>query len=48
LAKEQTLVELSKSTDKYTIHILSNIKAPTNFGDNEGEEGQQQQQNEGE
>jgi len=42
LVKEQTLVELSKSTDNYQIRILSNIKSPTNFDDNQAEEGQQQ------
>jgi hypothetical protein len=40
ILKENTLVELSKNTGKYDIRLLSNIKSPTQFDQDEAKEQQ--------
>ncbi len=50
IKKENTLVELSRTNGKYSIYLLSNIKSPTNFQNQEQEkpqEGQEQEQYDG-
>ncbi len=42
IARENTLVELTKTTGKYTVRLLSNIKSPSNF--DQEQEGQQNQE----
>lgn len=37
VARENTLVELTKSVGAYTVRLLSNIKTPSQFGDEENE-----------
>jgi|JI8StandDraft_1071087.scaffolds.fasta_scaffold897862_1 hypothetical protein len=38
LKREDVLVELSKTVGPYEVRLLSNVKAPTNFGDQENKE----------
>ncbi len=38
LKREDVLVELSKTVGPYEVKLLSNVKAPTNFGDQEYKE----------
>lgn len=47
ISKDSTLVELSKEVGAYKVRLLSNIKTPTQFDDEENNEGQEKK-NEGE
>lgn len=38
LSKQDTVAELSKTVGRYEVRLISNIKAPTNFGDQENKE----------
>jgi hypothetical protein len=38
ISKESTLVELSKTVGAYTVRLLSNIKTPTQFDEDENQE----------
>jgi hypothetical protein len=46
IARENTLVELTRTTGKYTVRLLSNIKSPSNFDQNEENQQNEQQQEE--
>ncbi len=47
ISKENTLVELHKKVGKYDVRLLSNVKAPSNFGDEqEGEKQPEKEQGE--
>lgn len=44
IARENTLAELTRTTGKYTIRLLSNIKSPSNFDQEQEQQNQEQQE----
>ncbi len=45
ITKENTLIELSRTTGAYQVRLLSNVKTPTQFDDEENNNNNQEQQN---